>query len=151
LILQPTHTAEQKRTGAYIHAAIQDLAVACLIAGLVIIEINKYKSHREHFESPHAIMGMITYVSVILQALIGAAQFFTPGLFGGVDNAKAIYKYHRWAGYAIFTFGLATVCAATQTDYNKDVLGIQLWAIIVASVITLAGLLPRIKKQKLGL
>lgn len=45
---------------------------------------------------------------------------------------------------------LATVCAATQTDYNRNVLQIQLWAVIVAAVITLAGVLPRVKKQKFG-
>lgn len=45
---------------------------------------------------------------------------------------------------------LATVCAATQTDFNKNVLQMQLWAVIVASVITLIGILPRVKKQKFG-
>jgi len=43
------------------------------------------------------------------------------------------------------------VAAATQTDFNKNVLHIQLWAVIVAAVLTLIGVLPRIKKQKLGL
>jgi hypothetical protein len=150
LILQPTHTEEQKRLGTYIHVVIQDVAIAAFIAAFVMIEINKFKGHGEHFESPHAIMGFTTYILVILQAIVGALQFFAPGLLGGVEKAKAIYKYHRWAGYIIFTLGLATVCAATQTDYNKDVLHIQLWAVIVASVITLAGLLPRIKKGKMG-
>lgn len=114
-----------------------------------MIEINKFKDNGQHFESPHAIMGFITYVLVFLQAVFGAAQFFVPGIFGGVEKAKALYKYHRWSGYVIFTLGLATVCAATQTDYNKEVLHIQLWAVIVAAVIALAGLLPRIKKQKM--
>ena len=51
----------------------------------------------------------------------------------------------------LLVLAFATVAAATQTDYNKNVLGIQLWAVLVAEVITLAGILPRIKKQKLGL
>jgi type IV secretory pathway TrbD component len=68
-----------------------------------------------------------------------------------VENAKKVYKYHRAGGYVILTTALATVAAATQTDYVKGILGIQLWAVIVASVVTLAGVLPRIKKQKLGL
>ena len=45
---------------------------------------------------------------------------------------------------------LATVCAATQTDYNVNVLGIQLWAVIISSVLVLAGLLPRVRLSKFG-
>jgi hypothetical protein len=46
---------------------------------------------------------------------------------------------------------LATVTAATQTDYNKTTLDIKIWAILIAAVLVLIGVLPRIKKQKLGL
>lgn len=51
----------------------------------------------------------------------------------------------------VLTLGLATVAAATQTDFNKGTLGIQLWAVVVAGVLVLAGTLPRVKLQKLGL
>jgi len=95
-------------------------------------------------------MGLITYIFMLIQAVVGVTQYFVPQLYGGVDNAKKIWKYHRMSGYVVFTLALGTVCAATQTDYNINVLGIQLWAVIVASVLTLAGVLPRIKKQKLG-
>jgi len=46
---------------------------------------------------------------------------------------------------------LSTVVAATQTDYNKNVLHIKLWAVLVASALVLVGVLPRVKKGKLGL
>lgn len=115
-----------------------------------MIQIHKFTAGIAHFKSPHSILGLITYIFLILQALFGVTQFFAPGIFGGEEKAKKVYKYHRWSGYVVFTLGLATVCAATQTTYNKDVLHIQLWAVIVASVITLGGLLPRIKKQKMG-
>lgn len=150
LVLQPTHTAEQKRTGTYIHVGLNTLALACFIAALTMIEIHKFTDGNPHFESPHSILGLITYILIIIQALWGAAQFFAPSVFGGEEKAKKVYKYHRWSGYVVFTLGLATVCAATQTTYNKSVLHIQLWAVIVASVVTLAGLLPRIKKQKVS-
>lgn len=97
-------------------------------------------------------MGLVLYILLFLQALVGFAQFYTPALvFGSVDNAKAVYKYHRLSGYAVLLVGLITVCAATQTGYNQGILGIQLWAIIVASVLVVAGVGSRIKKQKLGL
>jgi len=151
LVLQPTHTQDQKQQGTYVHFALNDLGIACLTAGLVIIELNKFGHHGTHFESPHAIMGLITYILLLIQATIGFTQYLVPQLYGGVDNAKKIYKYHRMSGYIVLTLGLATVAAATQTDYSKGILHIQLWAVLVASVVTLAGVLPRIKKQKLGL
>lgn len=55
------------------------------------------------------------------------------------------------SGYAVIVVSLAAVATATTTDYNKNVLKINLWAVIVCAVILLMGVLPRIKKQKLGL
>ena len=101
--------------------------------------------------SPHAILGLITYILFVIQALVGIAQYYVPGVFGGVDNAKAIYKYHRVNGYVLLILAFATVAAATQTDFNNNVLHIKLWAVILTAILTLAGMLPRIKKQKLGL
>lgn len=46
---------------------------------------------------------------------------------------------------------LATVAAATQTDFNLSTLDIKLWAVLVTSVLVVVGVVPRIKKQKLGL
>ncbi|OCK78263.1 cytochrome b561 [Lepidopterella palustris CBS 459.81] len=151
LILQPTHTATQKRHGTYTHFGLNGLGLSALIAGLVIIELNKFGHNGTHFESPHAILGLITYIFFLLQSLVGFTQYFIPQLYGSVDSAKKMYKYHRVSGYVILTLGLVTIAAATQTDYNKDVLGIKLWAVIVAAVLVLAGVLPRIKKVKLGL
>lgn len=150
LILQPTHTKEQKRTGTLVHAGLNDLALASGIAGLVVIEYNKIAHKGTHFVSPHAILGLITYILILTQAVIGFTQYFVPALYGGEENAKKLYKYHRVGGYLTLLMLLVTVCAATQTDFNKNVLKMQLWAVIVASVITLIGILPRMKKQKFG-
>lgn len=120
------------------------------LAGLVVIEVNKFDHNGTHFESPHAILGLTTYILVIIQAIVGITQFFLPSLYGSVDNAKSLYKYHRMSGYVILLMMLATVCAATQTDFNKTVLGMQLWAVIVASVIMILGLGARIKLFKFG-
>lgn len=103
-----------------------------------------------HFKSPHAILGLVFYITIFLQAFVGFTQYYTPSLYGGVDNAKSVYKYHRISGYVIATLGLATVCAASWTDYSRIFLHIQHWAVIVASVLVLLGVVPRIKLQKLG-
>ncbi|KAK3697725.1 hypothetical protein LTR37_017307 [Vermiconidia calcicola] len=150
LIIQPTHTAKQKKQGTYTHAALNDVALLAAIAGLVLIEYNKIKDGNPHFESPHAILGLITYIMIFTQAFVGVTQYFTPGLYGGEENAKALYKYHRVFGYLTLTVMLATICAATQTGFNTNVLGMQLWAVVVACVIILIGLVPRIRLNKFG-
>ncbi|TKA51657.1 hypothetical protein B0A49_12111, partial [Cryomyces minteri] len=149
LILQPTHTKEQKKQGTWVHSSLNAVGLAAGVAGLVVIEYNKIAHKGAHFVSPHAILGLITYVCLVLQAAIGFAQYFLPQIFGGENSAKKLYKYHRASGYLIILLALATVAAATQTDFNRNVLHIQLWAVLVASVITLVGVLPRIKKQKI--
>ena len=151
LLLQPTHMPAQKRQGTNIHAALNGVGLVCLIAGLIVIEVNKNINGFPHLESPHAILGVITYVAFILQVLIGIAQYYIPNLLGGVNNAKKIYKYHRVSGYVILVLALATVAAATETKFNKMALHIHMWAVIVTSLLVLAGILPRIKKQKIGL
>jgi len=150
LILQPTHTAKQKKQGTFVHAALNNLALLAAVAGLVVIEYNKFDHHGTHFVSVHAILGLTTYILVVIQALVGATQFFTPSLYGGVENAKKLYKYHRVSGYVILLVMLMTVCAAVFTDFNKNVLGIQLWAVVVASVLVLLGIVPRIRLSKFG-
>jgi len=150
LILQPTHTAEQKRLGTYIHAAFIDIGLLALLGGFVVIEVNKHKNHLAHFESPHAILGFLTYIFLFIQSVVGATQFFFPQGYGGVENAKKVYKYHRASGYVIVALALATIAAATQTYYIKNFIFIKLWAVLVAAVLLLAGVYARIKKQKLG-
>ncbi|PSN64299.1 hypothetical protein BS50DRAFT_528440 [Corynespora cassiicola Philippines] len=151
LILQPTHTPSQKRAGTTYHFLFNLVGVSALLAGLVIIEINKAGPGHEHFASPHAILGLLFYIFIFLQALVGFTQYYTPSLYGGVDNAKKVWKYHRASGYVVATLGLATVCASSWTTYSLFVAHIQHWAVIVASVLVLIGLVPRIKLQKLGL
>ena len=152
LILQPTASQKQKIQGTYVHSALSLVGVGALIAGLVVIEMNKASHPETRFTSIHGIMGLVTYILIFSQYFVGVAQFFLPELvFGSVDKAKSVYKYHRWSGYVILLVMLATVCAATQTTFNKKVLHIRLWAVLVACVLVIAGVAPRIKKHKLGL
>lgn len=97
-------------------------------------------------------MGLITYIAIIFQALVGVTQYFLARpILGSVDAGKRIYKYHRWFGYSLLILELATVAAATRTTYNLAALHIQLWAVLVAAVLVVAGVGARIRKHKLGL
>jgi hypothetical protein len=151
LILQPTHTPEQKRAGTIAHFLFHVFGASALTAGLVIIEINKRGPGHEHFASAHARLGLIFYILVYIQALVGFTQYYVPQLYGSVENAKSVYKYHRMGGYVIATLGLATICAATWTTYNIYVAHMQHWAVITASVLVLVGVVPRIRLSKFGI
>lgn len=150
LLLQPTHTAAQKKWGTRAHYIINGLAFSSLLVGLVVIEYNKFSYGGAHFQSLHAILGVLTSGLVVVQVLVGHAQYHTPWLLGGEARAKALYKYHRMSGYFVLLMFLATVAAATQTTFNRTTLHIRLWTVLLASVLTLAGVLPRIQKRKLG-
>ncbi|RYN62953.1 hypothetical protein AA0118_g5086 [Alternaria tenuissima] len=151
LVLQPTHTPEQKRSGTIAHFLFHAVGASALTAGLIIIEMNKAGPGHAHFESAHARLGLTFYILVYIQAIVGFTQYYVPQLYGSVDNAKSVYKYHRMAGYVIAVLGLATICAATWTTYNLNVGGIQHWAVIVASVLVLVGVVPRIRLSKFGI
>ena len=59
--------------------------------------MNKAKSgHAAEFASVHGKLGLITFILIGLQAVVGFVQYYVPTLvLGSVDNGKALYKYHR--------------------------------------------------------
>lgn len=151
LVLQPTVTPDQKRIGRRFHGLLNLLAFAFLVVGVFVIEYNKLVNKGVHFHSVHGYMGVITSIVLAVQYLVGFTMWLTPRLYGGEDNAKSIWKYHRFSGYVVLVLLLATVASATQTPYNNSTLKIKLWAVILLSVLILVGILPRIQKQKFGL
>jgi hypothetical protein len=151
LVLQPTHTGEQKQVGQKIHAGLNFLAFVTFIVGVGAIEVNKIRNNGPHFHSVHGTLGIIASLYMVTQYFVGFTMFGVPKLYGGEANAKRMWKYHRMSGYVLLPLLLATVTSATQTDYNINVLGLKRWAFILISLLVVIGVYPRIKKQKLGL
>lgn len=150
LVLQPTHTPEQKRIGQRIHGSLNLLAFVFLVVGVFIIEYNKLINNGVHFHSVHGYLGVITSIILAVQYLVGFTMWLTPQLYGGEANAKSIWKYHRGSGYIILILLLVTVASATQTPYNETTLKMKLWAVVLLSILILVGVLPRVQKQKFG-
>lgn len=148
LLLQPTHTPRQKRFGAVIHSILNGISILLFIVGLIAIVLNKNRIKHAHFDSPHAILGLITYICLLVQAKVGFAQFYTPKVFGSVERAKSVYKYHRVAGYAVQILLVATVLAATRTTFALGPLHLRTWQVAVAISLVIIGVFPRIKKEK---
>ncbi|KAI5863381.1 eukaryotic cytochrome b561-domain-containing protein [Durotheca rogersii] len=151
LVLQPTHTGAQKQVGAKIHAGLNLVGFALFAAGVASIEVNKFANNGLHFHSAHGYLGVAAAVWLLAQYLVGFTMFAVPALYGGETNARKVWKYHRSSGYALLLFLLATVVTATETDYNLNVLKLNLWATVILSLLIVAGVFPRIKKHKLGL
>ena len=95
IVLQPTSTQKQKRDGTWVHSALNFLGTGALIAGIVVIEMNKASHPETRFTSIHGKLGLVTFILIGLQALVGFMQYWAPALAGGVEQAKTIYKYHR--------------------------------------------------------
>lgn len=150
LLLQPTHTAEQKRRGTMWHFICNVGSLSGFLSGLVFIEVNKFAHRGAHLKSPHAYLGLFTYLVLLLQGLVGFTQYYTPMLYGSVDRAKSIWKYHRAAGYMTVVLASSTVAAAMCTEYNQNVLRIPAWVMFVALVLVLCGVLTRIRLAKFG-
>lgn len=151
LILQPTHTAAQKRSGTHVHATLHILALLLFLSAFIVIETNKFAHSAPHFTSLHGRLGLATYIILALQAAVGVTQYFTPGLYGGEDRAKKVYKWHRAVGYVVLLLLLGTVTAATRTETGREFLKLRTWAVVLAGTVVLVGVLPRVRLGKLGL
>lgn len=75
-------------------------------------------------------------------------QFFVPGLYGGVEKAKRVYRWHRASGYVLLLLLLITVAAATQTETGGDVLELKLGHVGSAAALVAIGVAARIRPQK---
>ena len=67
LLLQPTHTPEQKRIGAVTHGLLNATAVAAFTTAVIIILYNKAAHNAAHFTSAHGRLGLITYSLLLIQ------------------------------------------------------------------------------------
>ncbi|PUU83805.1 hypothetical protein B9Z19DRAFT_1071671 [Tuber borchii] len=149
-----------RRKGTYVHAGFVILAALCFYGALAAILVQKKRAGSalsyvsslfsgmlfsrfivSHFELSHDILGVIIYSVLLVQAFIEFAQYFVPGLYGGVDNAKAVYKYHRLSGYLLLTRFLVTVSLVCFTFYGGRALNLKLWSVALVGVV-----FPPIKK-----
>jgi hypothetical protein len=153
LVLQPTWSAETKRAGQYAHAALNTLSACIFAAGIAVIETNKHVSSdpHPHFHSVHGYLGVVTGAVLVGQYVFGLLMWAVPAAFGGEQNAKSVWKYHRASGYVLYLLVLGTIVSATLTPYNTGVLGIKTWAVVVAGLLMIVGVYPRVKLTKLGI
>ena len=83
LLLQPTHTAEQKRLGAISHGVMNSVALAAFTTAVIIILYNKAAHGAAHFTTAHGRIGLITYILLIIQV-------FPPYTVVNLDNGRRV-------------------------------------------------------------
>ncbi|KAI0396790.1 eukaryotic cytochrome b561-domain-containing protein [Xylariaceae sp. FL0594] len=151
LLLQPTHLPTQKRQGTALHFFFNIGSLSAFASGLVIVELNKRANDVAHLKSAHAYLGAFTYLLLLVQGVVGFTQFYTPRLYGSVDRAKSIWKYHRACGYLTLVAASATVVVAMSTEYNLQVLHVPVSIVSAAVALVLLGIFARVRLLKLGL
>lgn len=54
------------------------------------------KGSHPHFTSAHGRLGLVTFILIAIQFIVGFVQYWVPELvLGSVEKGKALYKYHR--------------------------------------------------------
>ncbi|PHZ16289.1 uncharacterized protein RHIMIDRAFT_197516 [Rhizopus microsporus ATCC 52813] len=151
-LLQPTSTSEEKRKGLYYHALIQSTSYLSAIIGFSFIFYNKVISNKSHFESLHGKLGLFVFVYLFIQLLFGITITLTPTLYGSIDKAKSLWKYHRILGYALLLLVWFTSQLGVRADYMYnnlyDIKLIYLHWLSLTFVV--AGLVYRTRTRKWG-
>ncbi|KAK1761360.1 cytochrome b ascorbate-dependent protein 3 [Echria macrotheca] len=152
LVLQPTGaTPESKILGQRAHATLMVLALLLFVGGVSVIETNKHVNNMPHFHSAHGVLGFIGAVLFLGQYVFGVLMWAVPGVLGGEQKAKALWKYHRYSGYGLLIVLLLALLSAAETDYVHKVLGVNVWIVAAAVLLIAVGVFPRIQLRKLGI
>ncbi|KAI8140474.1 eukaryotic cytochrome b561-domain-containing protein [Fennellomyces sp. T-0311] len=151
LLLQPTCTPEEKKQGLQWHAIILGLAYMFAIAAFAIIVANKVIVQDDQFDSMHGQFGLTIFVYLFLQAVFGVAMAYVPGLFGGVKNAKSLWKFHRMSGYILLALVWVTALLGAHTDTLSESMPAPglMGANYVALVLVAIGVAGRIRVSKM--
>ncbi|KAK9370089.1 hypothetical protein V1509DRAFT_638255 [Lipomyces kononenkoae] len=148
ILVQPTSTAAEKQLGATVHGIFNLISGSAFLGALSIIFINKAAHQGVHFKSAHARLGLVTYVLLLANVLLGITQYWTPYVYGSVNRAKSLYKFHRVIGYVSLGFSFLTIAVSTATGYNKNIFGLKFTVLTGLIIITSIGLVIRIRPQK---
>ncbi|KAK9476051.1 eukaryotic cytochrome b561-domain-containing protein [Lipomyces japonicus] len=148
ILVQPTKTQAEKQLAASIHGVFNMIAFGAFVGAFAIIYTNKAGHDGAHFASAHARLGGLTYVVLTVNVVVGFSQFWTPQIYGSIDSAKSLYKYHRVVGYFVILSGVTTVLLASRTNYSKNVLHLSTVVLLGLVVVIVVGLGLRIRPEK---
>lgn len=100
LLLQPTHTPEQKRLGAVTHGLVNSLALGSFTTAVIIIIYNQEAHNAAHFTTAHGKIGLVTYILLIIQVSLSSSP----------ANVDFCGRYHVLFSTSIW------ICGKRQSD-----------------------------------
>ncbi|WRT68236.1 uncharacterized protein IL334_005212 [Kwoniella shivajii] len=150
----PASNSNIKSTRFKSHQTIMlGIALPVLAIGSAAMIYNKYLHGAKHFTSWHAKFGLVTVIWVLTQATIGAATVWYGGkAFGGPNNAKKVYKYHRLSGYLLVTLMLITIhLAGIHSDWanGRGHKNLRILAYYIGLPLIWIGILLRSRPSKM--
>jgi len=155
LTLQPTSQPKSKKAGLSRHQLIMlGLGFPSIVVGTALIFCNKIITEHGHFTTWHATFGLIAFVWMIVQILLGGLSvWFNGRAFGGNPKAKGVWKYHRASGYLLLPMFLMT--AAIGGNYSdwaagQARVGVRVLLYTIAPIAILLGLWSRVRLSKMN-
>jgi len=152
LTLQPTSRPRSKSEGLVRHQLAMGFGLLCIILGTSAIVANKNINHSDHFVSTHAKFGLLAFVWILFQVIIGAGSVWFDGkLFGGGMKAKSIWKYHRLSGYVLFPLLILTSSLGGWSRWatKHSLFSTRIIAYTLFPLILLLSVLFRIRPSKM--
>ena len=105
-----------------------------------------------YYYSLHGKLGLFVFVYLFIQLLFGITIALTPTLYGSIDKAKSLWKYHRILGYVLLLLVWFTSQLGVRADYMYnnlyDTKLIYLHWLSLIFVVT--GLVYRTRTRKWG-
>jgi hypothetical protein len=86
---------------------------------------------------------------MLIQVLVGACVVYVPSLFGGVQRAKQMYKYHRLSGYILFILLWITAYTGITTPFLLTIKGLH-WIYFISITSIVLGVTLSLQGRKLS-
>lgn len=116
-ILAFTHTNRlTHKQQVILHWICHSIGFSFIIAGFVVIFINKNRNNYSHFKSAHSISGLITIICVILSIIGGVVTKFSFQLRKHLRPIR-IKLFHSIFGALTFILAMITILLALFTPY----------------------------------
>ena len=100
-----------------IHWLLQLGAVTCAVLGLLAIVVNKIQKNKEHFTTWHGVIGLITVIYVVVQALCGVFLLYPEIPKKWHWKVIQLKVYHATFGLLGFTLACTSVILALFSNF----------------------------------
>lgn len=88
-----------------LHSIFQIIASICVLTGVIVVMIAKTKNNEIHFQSAHAAIGLLAFIGVLYQCILGFLKY---------SGNTGRYRSHGLIGIATYTFGISALLIASS-------------------------------------